>query len=77
MSADQPRHPYAFVHVEGPVEIDDDIDRFRPWTRIISAKYVPDDEVDAYTERNATAGEVLVRLRPETIVAVADMAGWA
>lgn len=76
MSVDLPAMPYAFVHMEGPVELDDDPERFRPWTRRISAKYVPADEVDAFTDRNAVPGELLVRLRPETIVAVGDMAGW-
>ena len=76
MSVDLPRMPYGFVHLEGPVELEDDPDSYRGWTRAISAKYVPADEVDAYTERNAVAGELLVRLQPETIVAVADLAGW-
>ena len=54
----------------------DDPERYRPWARRISAKYVPVDEVEAYTDRNAVPGELLVRLTPETIVAVADLAGW-
>lgn len=76
LSVDLPMHPYGFVHLEGPVEITDDPDEYREWTRQISARYVPVDEVDAYTERNAVPGEVMVRLRPETIVAVNDLAGW-
>lgn len=76
MSVDLPEMPYAFVHLEGPVEIDDDPDSYRPWTQAISKKYVPDDEVEAFTDRNAVDGELLVRLRPTTIVAVADLAGW-
>ena len=76
MSVDLPAMPYGFVHLEGPVELDDDPDRFRRLTRRISAKYVPADEVDAYTARNAVEGELLVRLRPETVVALTDLAGW-
>lgn len=76
LSVDLPVHPYAFVHLEGPVHIEDDPDSFREWTRIISARYVPHDEVEAYVERNAVPGELLVRLRPETVVAVGDLAGW-
>lgn len=76
MSVDLPQMPYAFVHLEGPVEIDDDPNSFRPWTRRISAKYVPGDQVEAFTDRNAVDGELLVRLRPANIVAVADLAGW-
>ncbi len=75
-SVDLPVLPYAFVHLEGPVTIEDDPEVFRPWSRQISARYVPVDEVDAFTDRNAVPGELLVRLTPLTIVAVADMAGW-
>ena len=75
-SVDLPVLPYAFVHLEGPVTFDDDPERYRPWARRISAKYVPVDEVEAYTDRNAVPGELLVRLTPESIVATADLAGW-
>ena len=76
LSVDLPVMPYGFVHLEGPVAIEDDPEAYRPWSRQISAKYVPFDEVEAYTDRNAVEGELLVRLTPETIVAVADLAGW-
>ena len=75
-SVDLPVHPYAFVHLEGPVTLEHDPEVYRPWSRQISARYVPVDEIDAFTDRNAVEGEVLVRLTPSTIVAVADMAGW-
>ena len=75
-SIDLPVHPYAFVHLEGPVTLEDDPDAYRPWSRQISARYVPFDEAEVYTDRNAVPGELLVRLTPETIVAVADLAGW-
>ncbi len=76
LSVDLPVHPYAFVHLEGPVTIEEDPEVYREWTRTISARYVPHGQVDAYTDRNAVAGELLVRLRPETVVAVGELAGW-
>lgn len=76
LSVDLPVHPYGFVHLEGPAALDDDHEAFRPWSRRIAARYVPADEVDAYADRNAVPGELLVRLRPETTVALADLAGW-
>ena len=76
MSVDLPTMPYAFVHLEGPVELEDDPAVYRRWTRRITARYVPDEQVDAYTDRNAVEGELLVRLRPTTTVAVAELAGW-
>lgn len=76
LSVDLPVHPYGFVHLEGPVTIERDPDAYRDWTRRISARYVPHDEVEAYTDRNAVPGELLVRLSPETVVAVDELAGW-
>lgn len=76
LSVDLPVHPYGFVHLEGPVEIDDDHRTFREWSGIIAARYVPHDEVEAYADRNAVPGELLVRLTPQTVVAVNDLAGW-
>lgn len=76
LSVDLPVHPYGFVHLEGPVMLEEDPDVYREWTRTISARYVPYNEVDSYTERNAVPGELLGRLHPETTVAVADLAGW-
>ena len=76
LSVDLPTMPYGFVHLEGPVTFDDDPGSYRPWSRQISAKYVPHDEVEAFTDRNAVDGELLVRMTPDTVVAIADMAGW-
>lgn len=76
LSVDLPTHPYGFVHLEGPVQLSDDPDAYRDWSRIIAAKYVPYDEVEAYTDRNAVPGELLGRLSPEKVVAVNDLAGW-
>jgi PPOX class probable F420-dependent enzyme len=76
LSVDLPAMPYAFVHLAGPVTLEDDPEAYRPLSRRIAQKYVPFDEVDAFTDRNAVPGELLVRLTPETVVAVADMAGW-
>jgi PPOX class probable F420-dependent enzyme len=76
LSVDLPMHPYGFVHLEGPVHVDDDHEGFREWSRIIAARYVPHDEVDAYADRNAVPGELLIRLTPQTVVAVNELAGW-
>lgn len=76
LSVDLSVHPYGFVHLEGTVQVDDDHEGFREWSRTIAARYVPRDEVDAYADRNAVPGELLVRLTPQTVVAVNDLAGW-
>jgi hypothetical protein len=32
-----------------------------------------DEQAEAYGQRNAVAGELLVRLRPEKVIAIGDM----
>lgn len=73
MSVDEPTPPYAFVHVEGPVEWTDDVDELWPWARRIAARYMGEDVAEQFADRNAVPGELLVRLSPGTVVAVADM----
>jgi PPOX class probable F420-dependent enzyme len=75
---DDPAFPYAYVLVEGRCavrDLRDDLAALRRWTTRIAARYVPADQVDAYGSRNAVAGELLVRLQPEHLVAQTEIAG--
>jgi PPOX class probable F420-dependent enzyme len=69
--------PFAFVVVEGRCELSDlrdDLPRLRQWAGRIAARYVPPDQVEAFAARNGVAGELLVRMRPEHVVAQAEVA---
>jgi PPOX class probable F420-dependent enzyme len=75
---DDPAFPFAYVLVEGRCELfdlRDDLATLRDWTTRIAARYVPPDRVDAFGDRNAIAGELLVRLRPDHVVAQLEIAG--
>jgi hypothetical protein len=71
---DDERPPFSFVVVEGTVEIVEGAGELRRWAGIIGGRYMGDDRADAYGERNAVEGELLVRLRPMRITAAADVA---
>jgi PPOX class probable F420-dependent enzyme len=67
--------PYAFVMVEGTVELSDDLEAMLPLSIAIGRRYVGDELGEQFGRRNAVEGELLVRLRPNKIVALADLAG--
>jgi PPOX class probable F420-dependent enzyme len=73
LTVDLEEPPYAFVMVEGSVTISEDLEEMLPLS--IARRYVGDAEAEQYGRRNAVAGELLVRLRPEKIVAVDDLMG--
>jgi PPOX class probable F420-dependent enzyme len=75
LSVDVERPPYAFVMVDGPVSISDDMEEARRFATRIGARYMGDDRAEEFGERNAVEGELVVRLRMEKVVGKDDMAG--
>lgn len=71
---DDERPPFSFVLVRGQVTISDDLETMLPWSIRIGARYMGADRGEEYGRRNAVAGEVLVRLPPQTVIAQADIA---
>lgn len=61
--------------VQGSVAISEDLDEMLPLSMAIGRRYVEESEAKAFGRRNAVEGELLVRLRPDKIVAVADLMG--
>lgn len=74
LCVDDDRPPFAYVMVEGPVTLSTDLDEMLPWATRIAARYMGEEQADAFGRRNAVPGELLVRLRPERIVAMAGVA---
>lgn len=70
---DEEAFPYSFVMVEGTATVSHDADSRRRWARRIAERYVPPQLVTEYAERNAAAGELVVRVVPR-VVARAAMA---
>ena len=74
LMVDDEEPPLAFVSIEGDVNLSDDIDTMRYWATRIAARYMGEDQADAYGRRNAVPGELLVRVHPTKIVAMRGIA---
>ncbi|MEO8888701.1 MAG: PPOX class F420-dependent oxidoreductase [Jatrophihabitantaceae bacterium] len=75
LTVDESTPPFAFVTIEGPVAISEDPDEVLRWAIVLGGLYMGADDADAFGRRNAVPGEMLVRLHPDKIIAVADLAG--
>ena len=59
--------------IEGTAEVSTDLDELLVWATRIGGRYMGAERAEAFGRRNAVPGELLVRLRPERIVAKAAM----
>jgi PPOX class probable F420-dependent enzyme len=71
---DEPTPPYDFVTLEGRVEISEDLDEMLRWATVLGGRYMGAGQAEAFGRRNAVPGELLVRLLPDKIVALAGIA---
>ncbi|HEX3825260.1 MAG TPA: PPOX class F420-dependent oxidoreductase [Mycobacteriales bacterium] len=75
LAVDLEAPPYAFVVVEGSATLSDDLEEMLPLSIAIARRYVAADQAEDFGRRNAVDGELLVRLHPDTIIAVDDLTG--
>lgn len=68
--------PYAFVKVDGIVEITENFDELRRVSTLTGARYMGAAQAESFGERNSGPCECLVRLRPTTITGVDGVADW-
>lgn len=74
MCVDDERPPFGFVIVQGRAELSGDMDEMFRWATRIAARYMGEAQAEQFGARNAVPGEVLVRLRADKVVALADVA---
>jgi PPOX class probable F420-dependent enzyme len=67
--------PYTFVHIRGHVTLSQDLEELLRFATAIGGRYMGPDRAEEFGRRNAVPGELLVRLRPRRLIAVADVAG--
>jgi PPOX class probable F420-dependent enzyme len=75
LCVDDERPPFAFVSIEGVASTSENLDEMLPWATAIGARYMGADRAEEFGRRNAVAGEMLVRVTPERVVAIDDMTG--
>jgi PPOX class probable F420-dependent enzyme len=71
---DEPAPPFDFVTIEGRAEISEDHDDLLHWATVLAGRYMGAEQAEAFGRRNAVPGELLVRLRPTHVVALAGIA---
>ncbi len=65
--------PYAFVMIEGTVTMAPNSPAMLEWSIRIARRYMGDDKAETFGKRNAVDGELLVRVTPTKVIAVADL----
>lgn len=75
LCVDDDRPPFAFVTLSGSVTTSTDPDELLAWATRIGGRYMGADRADEYGRRNAVPPEMVVRLRPDRVVAEVDVAG--
>lgn len=65
--------PYGYVLVRGQVSISEDLEQMLPIATRLAERYMGADRAEEYGRRNAVPGELLVRLRPGRITALAGI----
>lgn len=65
--------PYAYVLVEGTVDISRDLDEIKRFATRIGARYMGEDRAEDFGARNGVEGELLVRLHVDHMIAHGDV----
>jgi PPOX class probable F420-dependent enzyme len=71
---DDERPPFAYVKLTGSVVISEDLEEVRRWATRIGGRYMGQERADELGARNGVPGELLVRLRPTSVQAIAGIA---
>lgn len=66
--------PFSFVTVAGTATTSTDPDDLLHWATRIAARYMGAELAEQYGRRNAVAPEMVVRVRPTSVVAKVDVA---
>jgi PPOX class probable F420-dependent enzyme len=66
--------PFSFVTIDGIATVSDALDDVVRWATSIGGRYMGQENAEALGRRNGVPGELVVRLRPTKIVAVAALA---
>ncbi|MFI9453766.1 PPOX class F420-dependent oxidoreductase [Amycolatopsis sp. NPDC052450] len=75
---EDPAPPYSFVSVEGVAEIVPDPEEVRQGSALIAQRYLGEagqEAIEGWLAYATSPGKVIVRVRPENIVAIAKVGG--
>jgi PPOX class probable F420-dependent enzyme len=69
LCVDDETPPYSFVVIDGAAEITEDPGPLLEWATRIAGRYVGAERAEEYCRRNAMPDELLVRIKPNHVVA--------
>lgn len=72
LCADLSESPYAFVQVQGTVELSDDLDECRRIAAACGGRYMGADRAEEFGARNGVPGELVVWITPTKVIAQLD-----
>jgi PPOX class probable F420-dependent enzyme len=67
--------PYGFVQVQGRAELSEEPSDLVRTATAIGGRYMGHDRAEEFGRRNGVPGELVVRLRPDKVIAVFNMTG--
>ncbi|MCX6468034.1 MAG: PPOX class F420-dependent oxidoreductase [Corynebacteriales bacterium] len=73
LCVDLPEPPYAFVQVQGRVQISDDLDEVRRIATAAGGRYMGADRAEEFGARNGVPGELVVWIDPVKVIASLDV----
>lgn len=71
---DDERPPFGFVSIRGTARVVDDLAQVRQWAARLGGRYMGGNRAEEYGTRNGVSGQVIVRVRPDKVVAMVDLA---
>jgi PPOX class probable F420-dependent enzyme len=74
LCVDEEVAPYAFVPLTGRASYSEEPAELLRWATLIGGRYIDKKRAGEYGRRNAVAGELLVRLTPERVIAKTGVA---
>ncbi len=74
LCVDDEAPPFSFVTIAGTTTTSTDPDELLRWATRIAARYMGDDQAEAYGRRNAVPPEMVVRVTPTKVTAVVGVA---
>lgn len=76
ITVDDQAPPYSFVTVEGTVSISEDREETLHWATRIGGRYMGLDRAEEFGKRNATEGELTVKITPSKILAYKNVTDY-
>ncbi|MET7365810.1 PPOX class F420-dependent oxidoreductase [Streptomyces sp. NPDC005566] len=71
---DDDRPPFAFAVLRGRADLSEDLAELRHWATRIAGRYMGAEAAEEFGARNGVAGELVVRVHIDKVLAMADMA---